>query len=153
MKKMLNGKLVELTDEEIIAVQEAQAAERTRPLTESEVSRMLIVQQINTLTVDDNTALRMVEFYQWSGRWSFDWNYYRILYFRKFPASSENRRSIRNRFCHYHYKRSFRRYALYHASNFLYCCRYSVLLLFLWIIWYCPFCCRYALHCRHHDCH
>ncbi len=37
--------------------------ERTRPLTESEVSRMLIAQQINTLTVDDNTALRMVEFY------------------------------------------------------------------------------------------
>ena len=33
------------------------------PLTESEVSRMLIAQQINTLTVDDNTALRMVEFY------------------------------------------------------------------------------------------
>ena len=63
MKKMLNGKLVELTDEEIIAVQEAEVYERTRPLTESEVSRMLITQQINTLTVDDNTALRMVEFY------------------------------------------------------------------------------------------
>ena len=67
MKKMLNGKLVELTDEEIIAVQEAEAYERTRPLTESEVSRMLITQQINTLTVDDNTALRMVEFYpEWA---------------------------------------------------------------------------------------
>lgn len=37
--------------------------ERTRPLTESEVSRMLIAQQINSLSVDDNTALRMVEFY------------------------------------------------------------------------------------------
>ena len=33
------------------------------PLTESEVSRMLIAQQINTLTVDDNTALRMKDFY------------------------------------------------------------------------------------------
>lgn len=33
------------------------------PLTESEVSRMLITQQINTLTVDDNTALRMKDFY------------------------------------------------------------------------------------------
>ena len=33
------------------------------PLTESEVSRMLIAQQINTLTVDDNTALRMKAFY------------------------------------------------------------------------------------------
>ena len=37
--------------------------ERTRPLTESEVSRMLIAQQINTLIVDDNTALRMKDFY------------------------------------------------------------------------------------------
>ncbi len=72
MKKMLNGKLVELTDEEIIAVQEAQAAERTRPLTESEVSRMLIAQQINTLEVDDNTALRMKEFYP---EWTADTEY------------------------------------------------------------------------------
>lgn len=37
--------------------------EKSRPLTESEVSRMLLTQQINTLTVDDNTALRMKEFY------------------------------------------------------------------------------------------
>ena len=37
------------------------------PFTESEVSRMLIAQQINTLTVDDNTALRMVAFYpEWA---------------------------------------------------------------------------------------
>ena len=34
-----------------------------RPLSESEVSRMLITEQINTLAVDDNTALRMREFY------------------------------------------------------------------------------------------
>ena len=41
--------------------------EKYRPLTESEVSRLLIAQQINTLSVDDNTALRMVEFYpEWS---------------------------------------------------------------------------------------
>lgn len=71
MIKLLNGKYVELTSEEIEAMQEAQAAyeayERTRPLTESEVSRMLIAQQINTLTVDDNTALRMVAFYpEWA---------------------------------------------------------------------------------------
>ena len=67
MIKLLNGKYVELTSEEIEAMQKAQAAfeayERTRPLTESEVSRMLITQQINTLTVDDNTALRMKDFY------------------------------------------------------------------------------------------
>ena len=57
----------DMTQEEISATQSALAEletyERTRPLTESEVSRMLIAQQINALTVDDNTALRMVEFY------------------------------------------------------------------------------------------
>lgn len=37
--------------------------EKTRPLTEAEVSRMLITAQINTLTVDDSTALRMKQFY------------------------------------------------------------------------------------------
>ena len=66
-----NGSYRDMTDEEIAAVQEAQAEyelnERTRPLTESEVSRMLIAQQINTLSVDDNTALRMVAFYpEWA---------------------------------------------------------------------------------------
>ena len=71
MIKLLNGKYVELTSEEIAEMQEAQAAfeayERTRPLTESEVSRLLIAQQINTLEVDDNTALRMAAFYpEWA---------------------------------------------------------------------------------------
>lgn len=71
MLKILNGKYIELTTEEISSMQteqaKAEAAERHRPLTESEVSRLLIVQQINTLTVDDQTALRMVEFYPaWS---------------------------------------------------------------------------------------
>lgn len=37
--------------------------ELTRQLTESEVSRMLISAQINNLSVDDNTALRMLSFY------------------------------------------------------------------------------------------
>lgn len=38
-------------------------AEARRPMSAEEVSRMVITAQINTLTVDDNTALRMVEFY------------------------------------------------------------------------------------------
>lgn len=80
MIKLLNGKYVELTSEEIAAMQEAQAAfeaaERTRPLTESEVSRMLIAQQINTLTVDDNTSLRMKEFYpEWASGQSYTAGY------------------------------------------------------------------------------
>ncbi|MCI7325240.1 hypothetical protein MR657_07475 [bacterium] len=71
MKKYINGEYIEMTAEEISAMQEQQAAyeaaERTRPLTESEVTRLLIARQINTLEVDDNTALRMLEFYpEWS---------------------------------------------------------------------------------------
>ena len=71
MNKFLNGEIVELSTEEIAAYQAEQkafeAAERTRPMTESEVSRLLIAQQINGLTVDDNTALRMREFYpEWT---------------------------------------------------------------------------------------
>lgn len=34
-----------------------------RPLSQGEISKMLIAQQINTLAVDDNTALRMKSFY------------------------------------------------------------------------------------------
>ena len=68
MPKIFDGnKYRDMTDGEITTMQDAQAtheaAERTRPLTESEVTSLLIRQQINTLTVDDNTALRMVEFY------------------------------------------------------------------------------------------
>ena len=64
-----------LTDEEIAELQEqadrdaarAKTLERTRPLSFSEVQEMLVRQQINTIAVDDNTALRMVEFYpEWN---------------------------------------------------------------------------------------
>lgn len=71
MKKCVNGELVELTSDEIAAM-EAEAAkfeavQRTRPLTAEEVTAMLIRQQVNTLEVDDATALRMVEFYpEWA---------------------------------------------------------------------------------------
>ena len=67
MKKYINGEYLDLTTEELAAM-EAEAAkfeayERTRPLTAEEVNAMLIRQQINSLSVDDNTALRMREFY------------------------------------------------------------------------------------------
>ena len=60
-----------LTDDEIAELQEqaerdaarAKVLERTRPLTEDEVAAMLIAQQINTLTVDDQAALRMRRYY------------------------------------------------------------------------------------------
>lgn len=67
VKKFVNGKYIELTADEIAVMQEEQAkagaAEKRRPLTESEVSRMLITAQINTLDVDDATALRMMQYY------------------------------------------------------------------------------------------
>jgi len=45
----------------------AEAAERRRPLTEAEVAGMLIRAQINTLDVDDQTALRMTGYYpEWA---------------------------------------------------------------------------------------
>lgn len=69
MKKYVNGEHVEITEEEISAME---AAERSRPLTMEEVSRMIITKQINGLTVDDNTALRMREFYP---EWASDTDY------------------------------------------------------------------------------
>ena len=67
MKKVIDGVIYDMTEEEISEAKRMKAVhiaeEHSRPLTESEVSRMLIAQQINTLTVDDNTALRMVDFY------------------------------------------------------------------------------------------
>ena len=71
MKICENGIYRDLTPEEIAAMEKearlAAIAERSRPLTEAEVSRMLVTQQINTLAVNDNTALRMREFYpEWA---------------------------------------------------------------------------------------
>ena len=76
MKKYINGEYIEMTAEEIAAMQAEQTKcelmEKSRPLTESEVTRLLITQQINTLSVDDNTALRMVECYP---EWASDTDY------------------------------------------------------------------------------
>ena len=60
-----------LTDDEIAELQEeaerdaarTKVLARTRPLTEDEVADMLVRQQINTLTVNDQTALRMRRYY------------------------------------------------------------------------------------------
>lgn len=71
MKKIVDGIVMDMTDEEITAMQDAaaqaEAEEKHRPLSSSEVQEMLVRQQINTLTVDDQTALRMLEFYpEWN---------------------------------------------------------------------------------------
>lgn len=71
MKRWKNGEYLEMSAEEIITMQselaKAEAYERTRPLTAEEVTAMLIRQQVNILDVDDQTALRMVNFYpEWA---------------------------------------------------------------------------------------
>ena len=71
MSNVVIRTLSNMSAEEIDAMQaEAQKAEkieRTCPLTAEEVTALLIKQHINTLSVDDNTALRMLEFYpEWA---------------------------------------------------------------------------------------
>lgn len=59
-------------NEDELAAKRAEAAkfeavQRTRPLTADEVTRLIIAQQINSLSVDDQTAVRMTEFYpEWA---------------------------------------------------------------------------------------
>lgn len=66
-----NGIYREHTADEIAAAQKMKAVtallERSRPLSESEITRLLISAQINTISVDDNTALRMLDYYpEWT---------------------------------------------------------------------------------------
>ena len=62
-----NGKYRNETTDELAFMKAAQAAfeayERTRPLTAEEVTALLIKEQINSITVDDQTALRMRQYY------------------------------------------------------------------------------------------
>ncbi len=65
-----NGIYRDMTAQELSAreheAKKAAAIEANRPLTEGEVTRLLITQQVNSLAVDDKTALRMKDFYpQW----------------------------------------------------------------------------------------
>ena len=67
MKICENGVIRDMTPEEIAAMQEASAKaeteEKRRPLSLVEVQEMMVRQQINTLSVDDQMAYRMKEFY------------------------------------------------------------------------------------------
>ena len=71
MKICENGIYRDATPDEIAAMEaeykRAELYERQRPLTQREVTSMLIAQQVNSIEVDDNTALRMLNFYPtWS---------------------------------------------------------------------------------------
>ena len=71
MKIYENGIIRDMTADEIAAVQDAavraEAKEKRRPLSLGEVQEMMVRAQINTLLVDDATALRMVAYYpEWT---------------------------------------------------------------------------------------
>lgn len=71
MKEFVNGEYFDMTAEEVAAMQEASAKaeieEKRRPLSLGEVQEMMVRAQINTLAVDDATALRMVAYYpEWT---------------------------------------------------------------------------------------
>lgn len=71
MKIYENGIICDMTAEELAEMQEAaaqaEAEEKRRHLSAEEVAAILVRQQINTLTVDDQTALRMAAFYpEWN---------------------------------------------------------------------------------------
>jgi hypothetical protein len=66
--RIFDGKAYrDMTAEEIAELQreeaEAAALEKKRPFSQSEVMRLLITEQINGLSVDDQTALRMIAYY------------------------------------------------------------------------------------------
>lgn len=84
MRIFENGFIREMTEAEIAALQEAraraEAEEKHRPLSQEEVTTMLLRQQINTLAVDDATAYRMREFYpEWAEGQSYTVGY-KLLY-------------------------------------------------------------------------
>lgn len=73
VKELVNGILNErvLSEQEISDMRAEQARmraiETSRPLTSDEVLALLIPQQINTLSVDDSMALRMLAYYpEWA---------------------------------------------------------------------------------------
>ena len=71
MKIYENGIYRNMTADEIAAMQDAaaraEAEEKHRPLSLGEVQEMMVRAQINTLSVDDATALRMMAYYpEWT---------------------------------------------------------------------------------------
>ena len=87
MKICENGVIRDMTAEEEAQYNEMAAREaaeaKHRPITESEVMSMLIKEQINTLSVNDATAVRMTAFYP---EWAKDTAYtigYKVQYLGK----------------------------------------------------------------------
>ena len=88
MIKIVNGKAVKMSEAEIATLNAAMKTEaikaammeRQRSLSLEEVTALLIRQSVNTLEVDDNTALRMMDYYP---AWEADTAYtvgYKVTY-------------------------------------------------------------------------
>lgn len=80
MKICENGVIRDMTEEEIIAVQDAVMQQETekkhRKMTLADVQGLFVRQQINTLTVDDQTAYLMKDFYpEWETGQSYPVDY------------------------------------------------------------------------------
>jgi hypothetical protein len=73
---LVNGQYRDMTPAEVRAIEAKYARyelmEKSRPFAAGEVMAMLITAQVNTLSVDDNTALRMKSFYP---EWEVDTDY------------------------------------------------------------------------------
>ncbi len=67
MKKCVNGKVVDLTSDEISAIEterhKLELTEKSRPLTETDITRLFIGANINTIITDNETASRAVDFH------------------------------------------------------------------------------------------
>ena len=67
MKKYVNGQYLEMTEEEISRIEHEcktfEAQEKHRPLTLEEVNIMMLKKQINTVEIDDQTSVRMLDYY------------------------------------------------------------------------------------------
>lgn len=67
MKKYVNGKYMEMTEEEIEQLQIEQkkfeAKEKHRLLSMEEVNSLLIKNQINSVEIEDSISVRMIEYY------------------------------------------------------------------------------------------
>lgn len=63
MKIWENGIIREMTSEEMGQIHKSELLEKSRPLTETEISRLVIMQNINTVITDDATASRAVGYH------------------------------------------------------------------------------------------
>lgn len=67
MRKFINGKYIDLTPEELKEMERHNAIQKVNdkysPMSVEEVSKLLIEHQVNSLSVDNATALKMKSFY------------------------------------------------------------------------------------------